>query len=289
MGNITINQAKGRVLFLISASLLLAGYIIPGNIITDLQKQNVKGKVKSILEIRQGNTNSEDSSASAGVTYEKLSRYNIDGFEVETSILNNLGRTSTVSHLFDTAGYKIGLREYTQDGTLWLTVTYKLDENGSRLEAVYDWMGKGGFDEMREKSEQLYEVLDRNAWDKVLYKNDYRGMPLEEKYLRKDGSLLFKFTYRYDVLGRKTEMNYFNSKGRTSWETKYRYDKNGNLSESTVYKSNRVAARSEYSYQFDVNGNWTNRVEVRKVNYNILTSNLVEGKFVIERNIEYFP
>lgn len=282
-------QGPGVFIFYIAAFLLLPGFLVPDGIITDLEKNQLKGKVWTVREIRHSEAISKGSQSAVETTYQRISKFNEEGFETEISIINNHGKSSSVEYLFDTAGYKTGLKEYTQDGTLWLTVTYNLDQKGHRVQAIYDWMEKGGYDEIREKSEQLYEVLDRHPWEKVLYKNDYRGMPLEEKYLRADGSLLFKFTYRYDVLGRKTEMNYFNNKGRTSWETKYKYDKQGNLSQSTVFKSNRVASVSEYTYQFDEYGNWVVRTEVRKVNYNILTSNLVEGKFTVERSIEYYP
>ena len=98
--------------------------------------------------------------------------------------------------------------------------------------------------------------------------------------------MLFKFSYRYDIHGNKVEMPYFNSRGRTSWDTKYHYDQNDILVESIVFKSNRVAAISKYTYQYDSKGNWVNRLENREVNYNILTASLVEGNFVIRREIE---
>jgi hypothetical protein len=84
-------------------------------------------------------------------------------------------------------------------------------------------------------------------------------------------------------------MTFFNSKGRTSWVTKYKYDRYHHLVKSIVYKSNRVAATSLYTYEYDETGNWTKRNEERKVNYNILTSSLIEGSFYIQREIEYYP
>jgi hypothetical protein len=230
-----------------------------------------------------------DISGKGEVTYKKLSKFNPEGFESEAVIYNNNGKSSKVYYLFDTAAYPVGLKEYTEDGNLWLTVSYKLDERGNRLEAQFDWQAKGGYDEIREKSEQLYELLDRSPWDRVEYTNDYRGFPREERYLKADGRELFKFTYKYDIQGNRTEMTYLNSKGRTTWEMKYKYDRDHHMISSTIYKSNRVAAVSKYTYTYDSRGNWISRLEKRDVIYNILTAHLEEGNFLTERVIEYYP
>jgi len=254
---------------------------------TDLQRLKLKGKVKSILETRY--TPAGDESGGTVASYKKYTLFNPDGFETEYIIYNNNGKSSKVYYEFDTAGHKSGYKEYDDQGTLWNKVTYKLDKDGNKVEADYDWLEKGGYDEIREKSEQLYELLDRHPWDIVLYENDYRGAPLEEEYRKKDGAILFKFEYKYDIQGNVKAMTYFNIKGRTSWETKYKYNRDNVLTASTIYKSNRVAAESEYSYQTDSQGNWTSRTETREVYYNILTRDLVEGTFLIERIIEYYP
>lgn len=269
--------------------IILTGFTLQDEPLTDLQRRYLKGKVKSVMETRTNEVVNEDGSVSKEITYKKFSLYNEDGFETETTIYNTNGKSSKLYFLYDTAKFNVGFKEFSEEGTLWLTVTYIVDKDGNKEIALYDWLERGGYDEIREKSEQLYEVLNRNPWDKVLYVNDYRGYHLEEEYLKADETLLFKFTYRYDIFGNKTEMIYFNAKGRTSWETKYKYDRKNNMVESTVYKSNRVAAISKYSYQFDSTGNWTSRTEKREVKRNILTSNLLEGKFTIERTIEYYP
>ena len=283
-----LNTIPGRALWCFVACFVLLGFSDPDEPATDLEKLGLKGKVKSVMETRMSNAAGGKEKAEGGVTYKKLSKFNPEGFETETIIYNNNGKSSRLKYLFDTASYAVGLHEYTDDGTLWLTVSYKRDEEGNKLEAIFSWPEKAAYDEIREKSEQLYEVLDRSPWDYVVYENDYRGFHLEERYYHASGRLLFKFTYRYDIHGNKMEMIYFNSKGRTSWETKYKYNRDNQMVRSIIFKSNRVAATSEYAYQFDAQGNWVSRMEKRTVNYNILTQDLVEGSFMTERVIEYY-
>lgn len=269
--------------------IILAGFASTDEPVSDCERSRLKGDVKSILETRLNGVDIGDTLARGEITFKKLTKYNNKGFTTEAVIYNNNGKSSILSYKFDTAGYQTGLDEYTEDQTHWLSVEYKLDPSGNKLEAIFDWLGKGGYDEIREKTEQLYEVIDRNPWDRVIYKNDYRGFHLEEVYMKNSGKKLFKFRHRYDILGNRIEMIYYNSKGRTSWETKYKYDRNNHLVESILFKSNRVAAISKFTYEYDPEGNWIRRVEERKVHYNILTAHLVEGTFVTEREIEYYP
>jgi hypothetical protein len=288
MKSIWLNRIPAIILaisFVLLASMAAEDPVGP---LTDVERLELEGPVRSLLETRRNAVASAGNAANGEVTYKKLTSFNTDGFATECVIYNNNGRSSRMEYVFDTAVYPVGLKEYTEDGTLWLTLTYKLDDKGNKLEAEFDWLNKAAYDEIREKSEQLYELLDRNPWDRIIYENDYRGFPREERYLKNDGRLLFKFTYKYDVRGNKTEMIYFNSKGRTSWETKYKHDRQDRMKESTIYKSNRVAAKSKYTYTYDEYGNWVSRLEERNVTYNILTANLEEGYFLTERKIEYY-
>jgi hypothetical protein len=278
-----------RFVLLIIMGALFLGLQDPVEPVTDLERQGLKGMVKSVLETRTNGEISSGDARAGEVTYKKLSKYNPQGFEYETVIYNNNGNSSRVEYKFNSMGVPVGLNEYKDDGTLWLAVTYKLDDEFNKLKAVFEWPGKAGYDVIREKSEQLYELLDRNPWGYIVYTNDFRGYPVEEEYLRDDSSVLFKFMYRYDLHGNMKEMTYINSKGRTSWETKYKYNHQEQMVKSIVFKSNRVAATSEYTFKYDEAGNWVNRHEKRKVNYNILTANMVEGEFYIRREIEYYP
>jgi len=277
-----------RYLILLTGCLAFFGSTAQEKPLNDLEKLGLKGPVRSVRETRISHAVKRDSSTSTFITFDEMTRFNQDGYENHITIYRDSKIFSLLRFSFDTSGYPSGLKEYTEAGTLWLSVTYKLDEKGNRIAATYDWPEKRGYDEIREKSDQLYEVLDRHPWDLVMFENDYRGFPLEEKYLTANGDMLFRFNYRYDIKGLKMEMTYYNFKGRTSWETKYKYDRYGNLVASTVYKSNRVAARSSYAYSFDAYGNWTTRTEKREVEDNIFTLSLEAGTFMIQREIEYY-
>jgi hypothetical protein len=126
------------------------------------------------------------------------------------------------------------------------------------------------------------------VYTKAIFKNEYRGFCTEEYYLRPDSTLSFKFISKYDFHGNKLETGYFHGSGRLSWMTKNKYDRYDNMIESRVYKSNRIAVITNYTYQFDAIGNWTYRKDQREVHVNILTEGLERADMVDERQIEYY-
>ena len=132
-----------------------------------------------------------------------------------------------------------------------------------------------------------------------------KGNKIEENYYNSNGSLIYKNTYKYDEKGNKIEENYYNSNGRLYSKTTYKYDEKGNMIEDNFYdsddgsliykntykydeKGNIIEENhydsngrldSKYTYEYDKNNNWTQRIEYK---------NTIPHR-ITERIIEYYP
>lgn len=277
-------------IFIISlmTSLALITGQSPAQALNDLDKLGIAGAVKSITETKYLLNGPAGDSATNRIISRKRVSYNENGFENEVITYESGSVSSTAVCHFDTEGKPDFVKVFDPDGTIKYTVSYKYNDKGFRTEAEFHWKDQQFYDEYKEKTENYFELFERNVYSRIIYTNDYRGFFTEEKYLRDDSSISYHYTHRYDIHGNKLVMSYFNSSGRTSWLTKYKYNRANIMTESRVYKSNRIAVTSKYSYQFDERGNWTSRLEKREVVDNVLTQFFQRGDFLTERVIEYY-
>jgi len=277
-----------NILFSIASCALFIGLIVPSEEINDLEKQRLKGSVRSVMEIKYSLAENSDIALKDHIIFQKYTLFDLNGYEYENTIYKNGDIFLTSNYLFGIDGKQVELNEYNPDGTLNLNVTYKYDDKGFRSEGNYRWSEDRKIGEIAEHTDYYYEIIQNDLYTKVLYMNEYRGYCTEENYLKADSTLSFKFIFKYDFRGNKLESGYFHGNGRLSWMTKYKYDRYDHLIESRVYKSNRIAVISGYTYQFDTAGNWVIRNEDRKVFVNILTAGLDRANTVTERIIEYY-
>jgi hypothetical protein len=290
--NLSINDLlKDKIVFLLFSLAtcgLFIGLITPVPKFTDLDKYRLKGKVKSMREIKYTLAEEGDAANRDKILFQKNTFFDIDGYETQSMLFKNGNEFLLSNYLFGADGKQSGMKEYNPDGTLNLQVSYKYNEKGFRTEASYEWSDNRKIGEKAENTDYFYEIINNDLFVKVLYKNEYRGYCLEEKYLKADSSLSFMFNYKYDFNGNRLESAYFHGNGRLSWMTKYKYDRYDNLIESRVYKSNRIAVISTYKHQFDEAGNWVRRNEDREVFVNILTEGLDRANTITERIFEYY-
>ena len=256
--------------------------------ITDLEKYRLKGSVKSVMETLYTLAEGGDSTAKDKILFQKLTLFNEDGYESGYTLYMNGQPYLVADYVFDPAGYQAEKNEYHSDGSLNVHVVYKYDEKGYRIRADYFWGEEREIGDFARNTEYYYEILNSDVYTKAIFKNEYRGFCTEEYYLRPDSTLSFKFISKYDFHGNKLETGYFHGSGRLSWMTKNKYDRYDNMIESRVYKSNRIAVITNYTYQFDAIGNWTYRKDQREVHVNILTEGLERADMVDERLIEYY-
>jgi hypothetical protein len=277
-----------RILFLTITCGLIIGFTLPVYELTDLEKYRLKGKIKSIMEIKYALAEGADKDPKDNITYQKYTLFDLNGYETESVLYKNGEKYLVSSYLSGSDGKQLEMNEYNPDGTLNLNVTFKFDDKGFRSEAIYNWAENRKIGEICDNTDYYYEIIQNDMFTKVIYKNEYRGFCTEEIYLKADSSLSFKIIAKYDFHGNKTESGYYHGNGHLSWMTKYKYDRYDNLVESRVYKSNRIAVVSGYDFQFDETGNWVTRKENREVFVNILTEGLERDNTLTERIIEYY-
>ena len=277
-----------KLLFFLTLLMIYIPFRADAQKMTDLERLGVKGIVRSILETKYTIFDEGGDKIQDKIILSKQTIYNPDGYEAEIITYQN-GEIASFSHyIFDAEGKQTELKEHKPDGTLRHSVSYKYDDKGLRTEAVFQWVEQQFYDNNRQKTEHVFEIFERNMYSRVVYLNDYRGLPLEEDYFRDDGTLSYRYVSKYNVFGNKTAMTYINSTGRTSWVSKHKYDRYQNLTEGKVFKSNRTAVSSKFSYKFDLYGNWISRYEKREVVDNVLTTHIERGDYLTEREIEYY-
>lgn len=275
-------------LFLLATFGLFISLIDPESKFTDLDKYRLKGKVKSMREIKYARAAEGDAGRRDKVLFQRNTFFNVEGYETQSTLFKNGSEYLLSMYLTGSEGKQVEMNEYNPDGTLNLKVSYKYDEKGFRSQAFYNWSDNRQVGEKAENTDYFYEIINSDVFTTVLYTNEYRGYCLEEKYLKADSTVSFMFSYKYDFNGNRTESAYFHGNGRLSWLTKYKYDRYGNLTECRVFKSNRIAVISTYKHEFDAAGNWVVRKEDRNVTVNILTAGLDRDNTITERIIEYY-
>ena len=290
--NLSIShQSKNKIvllLFSLASSGLFVSVFIPVPKFTDLDKYRLNGKVKSVREIKYALANEENTAMRDKVLFQKNTFFDINGYETQSTLFKNGNEYLLSKYLMGPNSKQAEMNEYNPDGTLNMHVSYKYDDKEFRSEAIYNWSDNRQIGEKAENTDYFYEIINNDLFVKVVYKNEYRGYCLEEKYLKADSTLSFMFSYKYDFNGNRLESAYFHGNERLSWLTKYKYDRYNNLIESRVFKSNRIAVISNYKHEFDAAGNWIIRKEDRHVNVNILTAGLDRANTVTERIIEYY-
>jgi len=281
------NRIVTRLILLATFGLFIS-LIDPGPKFTDLDKYRLKGRVKSVREIKYSLAEEGDAARRDKVLFQKNTFFDIEGYETQSTLFKNGNEYLLSMYTLGAEGKQVEMKEYNPDGTLNLLVSYKYDEKGFRSEAFYAWSDNRQIGEKAENTDYFFEIINNDLFVKVLYKNEYRGFCAEEKYLKADSTMSFMFSYKYDFNGNRLESAYFHGNGKLSWLTKFKYDRYNNLIESRVYKSNRIAVISTYKHEFDAAGNWIIRKEDRDVNVNILTAGLERDNTITERIFEYY-
>jgi len=278
---------KKIVLFTILC-LLINGFINPAKELTDLDKERLKGSVKSVMEMKYILAGNTKDAAKEKIVFQKYTEYDPFGYETGNTIYQDGAVYIVSTYLFGKDGKQVEKNEYSDDGTLNLHVLYKYDEKGNRPEAIYTWGRDRRVADICHNTDYYNEVIQNDLFTKVLYQYEYRGFCTEEKYIKPDSSLSFILSSRYDPRGNLIQFSYHHGNERLSWLTKYTYDRYDNMIESRVFKSNRIVVLSTFKYQFDDIGNWISRKEERQVDVNILTEGLELNNSVTERIIEYY-
>ncbi|NOY50974.1 MAG: hypothetical protein GXO88_10490 [Chlorobi bacterium] len=274
---------KQQITFLVVFILFCASdiYVYKPN---SLEGKNLKGEIKNITKLKSV----LNYDAGKQTTENTIETYDRNGRMLELRKLKNHKLFSRINYHYSAEGVLDHSTETNPDGSRFLSITYKYDENGFLRSKRFNRAEQRKYDSERQKTEVEYEQYYNNLFTEVLYKCDYKGYKLEEKFLKQNKQLSYKLTYKYDYKYQLVELKYYNSKGQAGKRTKYRYNQEGDVLESKTYISNRLALSSSYSYTYDARKNWVSRTEKRKLGDNFFASDMDTSNILTQRIIAYY-
>jgi YD repeat-containing protein len=225
---------------------------------TDWEKMNLKGKIKSIVQIEyQIGEDTEDESRMiysfntggyltnelsedrmGNLIYKKTYAYDKQKrISSETEVDNLVGVTINTTNKYNAAGKleKVTVK-VKKDVIKTYIYTYGSDGNISNIKLL-------------KPAGLITENFAR--------KYDANGNLTEE--IHTEGNEYKKLVYRYDEHNRLTAKEEYNKSDRMRYKTEYEYDPSGNVSrESSGYVGgSAVPTVFNYVYEYDKDGNWT--------------------------------
>ncbi len=252
--------------------------------ISDLERMNLKGNIKTLLEIVQViYENSEKS-----IIFNTITNFNIDGMIVEKRILKKHTLFSRLVYNYNSENQITGFNDYNPDGSLYISVTYESDEDGFIIAEHYDRSTQRLYDEKRQPIDVLNEEYYEKLFTDIFYKRDFKGYKLEEKYLKANGSLSHKYLYSHNYKYYLVEKKYYNSANNLFYKTKYKYNEHGDSYKSTTFISHRLGYVTTFTYEYDVFDNWVKREETKEIEDNIFTKDVIRDLVVTDRIIQYY-
>ncbi len=252
--------------------------------ISDLERMNLKGNIKTLLEIVQViYENSEKS-----IIFNTITNFNIDGMIVEKRILKKHTLFSRLVYNYNSENQITGFNDYNPDGSLYISVTYESDEDGFIIAEHYDRSTQRLYDEKRQPIDVLNEEYYEKLFTDIFYERDFKGYKLEEKYLKPNGALSHKYLYSHNYKYYLVEKKYYNSANNLFYKTKYKYNEHGDSYKSTTFISHRLGYVTTFTYEYDVFDNWVKREETKEIEDNIFTKDVIRDLVVTDRIIQYY-
>jgi len=175
--------------------------------------------------------------------------------------------------------------EYNFDGTIYCKYNGNKDYEDNNIESV---SARFDPDIIFDRKPFIIESV-KYGWGesfKMTYRNDSKGLPVEETISDFRGRVLYTIKITRDEKGNPLEANYsdgavdqfkYDDKGnRTEWVyrasdsniilTDYKYDEYGNITETKInnYFKSTYTFHYDYftfKYHFDSHGNWTERID----------------------------
>jgi len=255
---------------------------------TDLENSNLSENIKSIRETTYSTPVHGANIGKKTITTDNYTIYTSEGYKQKTSEYKNGVLFAYTLYNYNQNNIKISSYEYNANNSLYLTIVYKSNEKGTEIKAYFNRELQKTYDDQRQSIEVEYETYYSKLFTSILYKMDFKGFILEEKYFSEDSVQLHKYMYKYDYKHNRVEVKYYNSSGNVSWRKKIKYDSDGNIAEIKLFESNRIAIISKFTYEFDPHKNWITREETRKLYDNFFSDNLNDNTVITKRKIEYY-
>lgn len=258
---------KIKLLAIISILMFFSG-CAKNNNQTDLQIENLKGKVKSVrekdYEAVEKFGKATKGETTRGFTPIRLTKYNEQGNMIEQNRYFSDGKEENKSHFqYNENGKKLKKEIYDVAKESMYRWNYEYDEQGKLIEInIYDSNGE----------------LIR----KIIYRYDEKDRVIEEIGYNSEGNLEDRQTYEDNGLKNKTESHY-NQNGVLVFRNDYVCDEKGNVitQEYNLYGfyGKDINTKITYEYKkYDEKGNWTEKIQYAD---DVLDQ-------ITEREIEYY-
>lgn len=234
----------------------------------DLQKENLKGKVKSITEIEyypieQGEKIIKGNTTSSGKI---ITFYNLKGNRIEKKQYN-LGNDVILKFSY----------HYDNKELLTKWEVYDVDEELNKNKLIHQYTYKYDNDFL---VETIWYNTNEDKSQKWVYKNNKKGQQIEEKICDIQGECSWTSTFEYDNKGNFIQKDSY--KEEVLYERKIiKYDDNNNILEKKQYYIVDENLNTKYSYKYtkyDSNSNWIQQIEYEND----------KPQKIVEREIEYY-
>lgn len=279
------------------AIIVLLGSCGTYNSKNDLEKENLQGNVKSVMEIHYNVIEKfgkiEKGEKKGFITI----HYNQWGNKFEKNLLGapisvHLTLRKRCSYQYDDQGNMNEESCYNLDGSLYRKHIYKYDNVGNMIERN-DYNANGNLeirftfknDDQGKNTESIwYTDPDSDQFTtKTVYEYDDRGNMIEGNDYSFSGNFKSGFTRSYDELGNKVEETIYD-RGDKNYNRNftYKYDEQRNVVEKNVINSSPRYSpdlfKYSHEYEYDKSRNWVKNIR------------FLDGKpyLIIKREIEYF-
>jgi YD repeat-containing protein len=273
---------------------------------TDLDKADLKGKVRNIEEI-QYSAEEEFAQINKGeIIYRTLNEYNKKGnlskkdeyiecifeyhhdsdiyqYDEKGNLIESYNKQSynkhrcyhtdsiteenTVKYQYDKKGSLIEENRYDTDSNLKEKTVYKYDRKENLIEIdKYDSGGKLYYTEICKYDRK------KNLIENVVQEYNFRGVY---------NTTIYKC--EYDKKGNLIEKNAYDSYNNLKDRNTYRYDEKGNLIERNYYYFDLNPLKYTYEYKYDNKANW-----IEQIQYKEEDDKSKQVITITERKIEYY-
>jgi len=257
----------------------------------DLQRAELKGKIKAIREISYNAIGNADTLVKGDIIDEQgaenyYTRYNEQGNIIS---LIKYDKDNAVKYKwrfhYDKKGRRqISAKRYEAQDFEEDSTSYVYDKKGNPIEYIhYSSDGKiktRSVSKFNKKGNMIEEkVFDEKNLLKKSSKFRYKKNKLiEGQSFDSSGKLLIRSLYSYDKKGNMQKMTMADGKNNPISQGIYSYNKDGFVHTELLKRPGYTDLLLEYIYVVDVNGNWTQRIM------------LSEGEAfqITIRQIEYF-
>lgn len=227
--------------------------------LTDTQREGLKGRVQMIQETTRGSKGQVMRMCTA-TYFNIIGNYNKVVFEDTTGTPQ-----MEVRYMYDSLGVLAREDRFSSsDSELLLENTY-----------THDW-------ESHVITMEILGVKDSLS-ETIVYNFDEKGLLKKVSTIDGQGNLLARDFYSYDDKGQRTEILYTEGSEESYCRTEHlRYDSDGNIIECRTLCISKERQRLCYTYDFDHHGNW-----VKKYVYDLHDKNVALLQ-TITREIHYY-